>query len=795
MYPILAGVVMHGPGIAIKLKFEALFSQEFAKTLLSAATEGTFLLLLAERMYYISRNTIDGLAQRCLQEDDGKNTTTATTSKFARFKIMRKTLCSGPSIIHFFFLLSSIILALWSFVFTMSSITGDATFRDASGDSDIDANTLRVGMRNAKSHVMASFIGDPLGTVFMIVSSFLCLGGSVCIFAWNRRRERSRPSSWAYASLETETSTKTGAGFNFEASFLCFDGSVCIFAWKRRKEQLRPSSWAYANLATETSIETGVGSDFKAEQRRCGLFSSSPRFKLVYIWVLIVALLLAILVMNSASWYTPVIFAFISVYVEVEGVAASHADFHSLFGKPSNSFNVDLSRAPNIIFIQHESLSGGLMFNTDEGRSAMPFFQKMMHTSPNFYVFEHTRGMSGQTKDALPTLMTGCAPTSKASEEWVQTSGRSLAYDFLSAGYATASFSSRLIDDDINGGEWSMLKDVIAGGVEHLVDPVSYGMPKDSTWSVDERKMVPQFFDWLATVDRKRPFYAQFYNFNQHYPYLVDPDQIKPKHNGSRYFDSLMLTDDFLRSLMEPLHEMGILENTIVVGSGDHGDDPNDYFARLRGLTSFITQPAAYMYYRQSIMPDPSIADRLRRNTQKMISTLDLHPTIKSIVQGGAYDFLRPMHSECLTGVDLTAVDIPDDRVTISWNFVSSDRDRSVPKPQFWAIHTAVDSTEYAGSGDVTLYHRRAKNVDRKLGQGKDNTYILTYGDCVASWTSAKGQTPRCMSEVNEDHKAIFRKAIKWIKHSKILMRSVGDSELVRFFADIVDREETGEVG
>ena len=734
MYPVLAGIVMHGPGIAIKLKFEALFSQEFAKTLLSAATEGTFLLLLAEQMYYISRNKIEVLARRRLQEDDGENTTTATTSKFARFTTMRKTLFSGPSILHFFFLLSSIILALWSFVFTMYSIIGDAAFRDASGDSDIDADTLRVGMQNAKSHVVASFIGDPLGTVFMIVSSFLCLGGSVCIFAWNRRRERSRPS-WAYASLETETSTK-----------------------------------------------------------RCGLFSSSPRFKLVYIWVLIVALLLAILVMNSASWYTPVVFAFISVYVEVEGVAASHADFHSLFGKPSNSFNVDLSRAPNIIFIQHESLSGGLMFNTKEGRSAMPFFQKMMHTSPNFYVFEHTRGMSGQTKDALPTLMTGCAPTSKASQEWVQTPGRSLAYDFLSAGYATASFSSRLIDKDINGGGWWMLKDVIAGGVEHLVDPVSYGMPKDSTWSVDDRKMVPQFFDWLATVDGKRPFYAQFYNFNQHYPYLVDPDRIKPKHRGSRYFDSLMLTDDFLRSLMEPLHEMGILENTIVVGSGDHGEDPNDMSARLRGLTSFITQPAAYMYYRQSIMPDPSIADRLRRNTQKMISTLDFHPTIKSIVQGGAYDFLRPMHSECLTGVDLTAVDIPDDRVTISWNFVTSDR-RTVPNGHHWAIHTAVNSTEYAGSGDVTLYHRRAKNVDGKLGQGKDNTYILTYGDCVASWTSAKGQTPRCMSEVNDDHKAIFRKAIQWIKHSKILMRSVGDSELVRFFADIVDREETGEIG
>jgi hypothetical protein len=727
---------MHGPGIAVKLKFEAPFSQEFAKTLLSAATEGTFLLLLAELMFYVSRDTIKRLADRRLKvEDDGN-----TSNIFIKFKIKCNALFSGPSILHSFFLILSIILAVWSFAFTMSSITGDAAFRDISGDSDIDADTLREGFRDAKTQVCARFIENPFETVWRIVFSFLCLGGSVWVFAWNRRRERSRPS-WDCTTLETEAN----------------------------------------------SIETGVDIIDSFLDKYS---SSSPRSRTIHNWVLVLALLSALLVLNSETWYTPVIFAFISVYID--GAFAS-ITFQNLLVKPSSKFNVDLSRAPNVIYIQHESLSGGLMLNTEEGRAAMPYFQGLMHTSPNFYVFEHARTISGLTKDALPALMTGCAPTTEASQEWVQTPGRSLAYDFSAAGYATASFSSRFIDGDIKGGAWAMLYDVIVGGVEHVVEPVSYGMPKDLPWAADDRKFVPHFFDWLATVDGKRPFYAQFYNFNQHTPYLVDPEGIKPKHDGSNYFDSLMLMDDFLRSIIEPLQEMGILENTIIVGSGDHGEEPK-FYARLNGLTSIVAQPASYIYYRKDIMPDPSIADRLRRNTQKLISTLDFYSTIKSIVSGGTYDYFSSMHPECITGVDLTTVDIPDDRVTLSWNYVSSKLERTTIKPQFWAIHTTVASSAYAGSGDVTLYHRISKNPDANLQQGKNNTYILFYGDCVASWTSAKRKTPHCMTEVNDDHKAIFRRAIQWIKHSPIMKTRVGESELVSFFSDVVGWEETGEM-
>jgi len=49
----------------------------------------------------------------------------------------------------------------------------------------------------------------------------------------------------------------------------------------------------------------------------------------------------------------------------------------------------------------------------------------------------------------------------------------------------------------------------------------------------------------------------------------------KNKEQAShRYFDSLKTTDDFLKGLFDILARTGRLENTIIVGSGDHGEDP-----------------------------------------------------------------------------------------------------------------------------------------------------------------------------------------------------------------------------
>ena len=249
------------------------------------------------------------------------------------------------------------------------------------------------------------------------------------------------------------------------------------------------------------------------------------RFRQLCVMGIIVAL------MNIQAWYTPVVFAFTSIASDIIKVD----DIGNL--RASSAKFVDSTRSmmdnnvpwlpiaevrPNVIYIQHESLSGSLMLNTEEGRASTPFFQDLMHNNENMFVFEHGRTVSGNTIDAMPALMTGCLPINDDGLKYVLSRGQSIGYDFHRSGYATASFSSRAFDKSITNGKYKRLHDLLAGAMSSVYNPTSEGLSQDNAQGCDDRKMLPHFADWLAewsnvtsSPGEHKPFYAQFYNFNQ----------------------------------------------------------------------------------------------------------------------------------------------------------------------------------------------------------------------------------------------------------------------------------------
>ena len=240
------------------------------------------------------------------------------------------------------------------------------------------------------------------------------------------------------------------------------------------------------------------------------------RFRQLCVMIIIVAL------MNIQAWYTPVVFAFTSI--------ASDIEFRSSLSTISTRSMMDnnvpwlpiAEVRPNVIYIQHESLSGSLMLNTEEGRASTPFFQDLMHNDENMFVFEHGRTVSGNTIDAMPALMTGCLPINDDGLKYVLSRGQSIGYDFHRSGYATASFSSRAFDKSITNGKYKRLHDLLAGAMSSVYNPTSEGLSEDNSQGCVDRKMLPHFADWLAewsnvtsSPGEHKPFYAQFYNFNQ----------------------------------------------------------------------------------------------------------------------------------------------------------------------------------------------------------------------------------------------------------------------------------------
>merc|ERR1719253_1262222 len=473
--------------------------------------------------------------------------------------------------------------------------------------------------------------------------------------------------------------------------------------------------------------------------------------------------------MNERGWYTPVAFAYLSLLFKAAD-DPSHIQLSRVAPKgAAGAPPAPPTRGMNLIYLHHESMSGAIALGPEEGRAAMPWFQEKMHNDPDFYVFEHVRTGSGITIDALPALTTGCLPYTDEGIAWAHAPGRSIGHDFRDAGYPTASFSSRSLDNTMRSGQWKMLYDVLAGGMDRTVDPIAMGWKNSNAEGDEDRKMLPLFEEWLGTIeDGKTPFYAQFYNFNQHSPYVKDKNNEAYSH---RYFDSLRTTDQFLEGLFDILARTGRLENTIVIGSGDHGEDPfKGSYVRLSALDSLVLHANSYLYFPRPLMRDQTVADRLRRNTQQLVHTIDFYPTIKGAFWGN-FDYLAQAQHGCITGVDLTAVDVPQDRVALSINYRSSQL-ASPFKGEFWAVSTK----------ELALYHRKAKNRHPKLNQGKNNYYVLEFGECESSTS----KTTLCLHTPKEDDLDYFRGVIGWIKNTQLLGEGVKSSELVNMFAEKV---------
>ena len=208
-------------------------------------------------------------------------------------------------------------------------------------------------------------------------------------------------------------------------------------------------------------------------------------------------------------------------------------------------------------------------------------------------------------------------------------------------------------------------------------------------------------------------------SIKRHFPYLQDPK----KRDNARYFNSLKSTDEFLQGIFDTLASYGQLENTIIVGSSDHGEDPfKSNYVRLSALNSNILHTTSYIYYPENLRRGTDIGQRLRANTQQLVHTLDMFPTIQSILHGGYDYWANKEHTGCATGIDLTSVDIPDDRVTISQNLASSLGFRGEP-PRYWAIETKDNARRVVSS--CTCCHKL------NLGELYRTVQLLSCSSCL----------------------------------------------------------------
>ena len=364
---IIAGVVMHSPGLMVKIGYETI--GEYMMSTFGAACEGVFLLLLMMWIY----NSFSEVTYHPLWEQQ-------------------------PRTVRLCFYLLGICFGLGLCLFIIISISGDATFRLMSGNDSLTSDLIMDGVQNFRSHSSSEFTIDPVGASLRLLFACISFAGSVGVYVYSLRRR---------------------------TTHLHHDESKI-------------------NLP---KVPFGV----------------------VYALGLLAGYL------ATSGCYSPFLFGAHSILSSLkigssDSLLTSHYDDLMTSKRASSGAGSALtssSSKPNIIYIQHKSLSGAVMLNTENGRSAMPYFQYLAKTSDDLYVFRNTRSVSGNTIDALPAMLTGCLTMSDVGKETIE-SIPAIAQSLYDEGYATASFSSRAIDSSIKTGQWKNLLGPLTKGMEQV---------------------------------------------------------------------------------------------------------------------------------------------------------------------------------------------------------------------------------------------------------------------------------------------------------------------------------------
>lgn len=266
-------------------------------------------------------------------------------------------------------------------------------------------------------------------------------------------------------------------------------------------------------------------------------------------------------------------------------------------------------RRPNVLLISIDMLRSDRLSCYGHTRATSPAIDRLAAEGQVFetHVSSSSWTLPGHASlfTALPDSLHGAVDMDMRVAEGQFT----LAERFQSAGWTTAGFySGPFLHPAFGFGQ----------GFERYVDCTSYGKSLSQaqvqqwTRSVDVEKAAhaditsprvhAAFEQWLTTRDRDRPFFAFLHMWDVHYdflpppPYdtLFDPDYKGPIDGRDFWFDDriradmnprdlqhllalydgeIAWTDSWIARIREDLTRAGVLDNTIVVITSDHGTE------------------------------------------------------------------------------------------------------------------------------------------------------------------------------------------------------------------------------
>jgi arylsulfatase A-like enzyme/tetratricopeptide (TPR) repeat protein len=297
------------------------------------------------------------------------------------------------------------------------------------------------------------------------------------------------------------------------------------------------------------------------------------------------------------------------------------------------------SKRPNVLLVTVDTLRADRVGAYGSISGATPNLDRIAREGMRF---EQAISAAPLTLPSHATILTGLLPT----RHGVRNNGAgalapgtaTLPEAFAAHGYDTGAFVGAFVLDRRYGLDQGFARyddeidrdETMAGALEAERDAAT---------------VTGRALDWIGSS--KRPFFAWVHLYDPHAPY-VPPEPYRTRFAGSPYDGEIAATDAQIGRILQALEEKGLLDDTIVVVTGDHGEALGEHGELTHGLLLF--EPTLRV---PLIISAPSA--NAGRVVREPVSLADLAPTVAALagIPFAAGDGAgRDLSASVLTGVE-----------------------------------------------------------------------------------------------------------------------------------------------
>ncbi|NJD35815.1 MAG: DUF229 domain-containing protein [Betaproteobacteria bacterium] len=171
---------------------------------------------------------------------------------------------------------------------------------------------------------------------------------------------------------------------------------------------------------------------------------------------------------------------------------------------------------------------------------------------------------------------------------------------------ANVGFDDRFTQESIAGKDWTKL----------------------GYLGVDDRAMIAPAIDWMRSQSAQgTPFFASMLTITAHHPY-ASPGNIQAVHDPAQardaYIKAVRYTDDVVRELFAEMRRHGLLDNTLVVITGDHGEAFSEHGQIAHNGVGYEEGIRVPLILYGAALGKPQVIRGLRQHIDIMPTVLDL---------------------------------------------------------------------------------------------------------------------------------------------------------------------------